>query len=434
MVKSILSAVAAAALICSYTSAAGTPDDADSAQTLLRKSTRNLEENAEVDPLAVCEQMMKAQGMEHELQNVLQGNSNGNRSLANTGTITLNAGGGMTISGYHKLTTDIEVPEELGLPGSTGSAAITLLDGAVLDCDGHSITGGGSMTRTDGIKVMGDGAQIHNCAVAAFKNGIFGENGGGTLEMNDVAAVDNEETGIYLVGWDNIELDKIVTNENGGGALHIESNIAGTIQVNDIEARFNGQGEDVAAIRVLPNSRRISIEKARFVGGGQAAVGIYISGVSGGTVEMKDISVTDTLEIGIFVDGGNTVLEDVISDWNIGDGLVYSGESLSLKGENSFSNNGDGDGHGLIIKGATTATTVSVDAKAKVAVNNNDGVGIRVENAVGFTLEKKASLEACDNDVYDWDTAESTSTFDGKKYHCDADKINGDGPECKSCE
>ena len=54
MVKSILSTVAAAALICSYSSAAGTPDDADSAQTLLRKSTRNLEENAEVDPLTVC--------------------------------------------------------------------------------------------------------------------------------------------------------------------------------------------------------------------------------------------------------------------------------------------------------------------------------------------------------------------------------------------
>ncbi|KAK1749297.1 heme-dependent peroxidase [Skeletonema marinoi] len=95
MVKSIITTVAAAALICAYTSsAASTPDDADGAQTLLRKSTRNLEETAEViaanpDPLTVYEQMMSTQGMERDLQNVRRGNK-GPRPTAAGGTNTNN--------------------------------------------------------------------------------------------------------------------------------------------------------------------------------------------------------------------------------------------------------------------------------------------------------------------------------------------------------
>ena len=78
MVKSIVATVTAAALVCSCTLASGTPD-AEGAQTLLRKSTRNLEETTEAiaanpDPLTVYEQMMNAQGTERDLQNVRRGN------------------------------------------------------------------------------------------------------------------------------------------------------------------------------------------------------------------------------------------------------------------------------------------------------------------------------------------------------------------------
>mmetsp|Transcript_21343 Transcript_21343/g.34930 ORF Transcript_21343/g.34930 Transcript_21343/m.34930 type:complete len:556 (-) Transcript_21343:55-1722(-) len=89
MLKSIISTVAAAALICSFTSAAGPLDDADGAQTLLRKSTRNLETAEDIaanpDPLTVYEQMMKAQGTDRDLQ-VRRGNKGPRPTADSTNT------------------------------------------------------------------------------------------------------------------------------------------------------------------------------------------------------------------------------------------------------------------------------------------------------------------------------------------------------------
>jgi hypothetical protein len=64
-------------------------------------------------------------------------------SDVNPGTITLNPLGGMIISGSVKLTADIKVEGQLTLNPNPpfNAAGITLLSGAVLDCNGHSITG-----------------------------------------------------------------------------------------------------------------------------------------------------------------------------------------------------------------------------------------------------------------------------------------------------
>ena len=74
---------------------------------------------------------------------------------------------------------------------------------------------------------------------------------------------------------------------------------------------------------------------------------------------------------------------------------------------------------------------MSVDAKAKVAANNNVvGIRVGIDNAV-FKL-KKGTLEACNNDVYDWNAVQGT-TITGKNYICNAGKISGVGPICKPC-
>ncbi len=89
MVKSsFITIVASAALICTCTAAAGTPDDADEVQTLLRKSTLPNEVIAagDPDPLTVYEQMMNAQGMERDLQNLRRGNKGPRPTSGGTNT------------------------------------------------------------------------------------------------------------------------------------------------------------------------------------------------------------------------------------------------------------------------------------------------------------------------------------------------------------
>lgn len=100
-----------------------------------------------------------------------------------------------------------------------------------------------------------------------------------------------------------------------------------------------------------------------------------------------------------------------------------------MEGKNSFSNNASA---GLKIGASAAAATVSVDASAEVAVNNNGEVGILVEATdVSFELNRKRSrLEACYNNVNDWDTTGS-ATFAGSRYICD--NISGDGPNCRPC-
>jgi len=88
MVKSsFITVVASVALICTYTSAAGTPEDADEVHTLLRKSAAG-----DRDPLTVYEQMMSAQKMDRDLQNLRQGHK-GPRPTSSSGANTNNNSG-----------------------------------------------------------------------------------------------------------------------------------------------------------------------------------------------------------------------------------------------------------------------------------------------------------------------------------------------------
>ena len=290
----------------------------------------------------------------------------------NPGTIILNADGGMTISGYVKLSTNIEVPGEL-----PSLVAITLADGAVLDCDNHSIIGG-DFSSTNGIKVEvegGDGTQIKNCDVTGFQ---FGAQVSGSFSIEKSSFRSNNSYGIFAFNLDSprgvvLKMKEVTVEDNGSDGIYLDNL------------------EDVKLDNVVTN--------------GNKDFGILVSR------------------------GGEVILEDITAEQNGVDGVQYTGNRLTLKGKNSLSNNGE---DGLNIKGVS-GTTVSVDAKAKVAVNNNGKVGIRVETDADFVLAKKASLEACYNGDDDWD-AEGGTTFTGKKYICDDINSNGDGPDCKPCK
>jgi hypothetical protein len=351
----------------------------------------------------------------------------------NPGTITLNAGGGMIISGSVKLTADIEVEGQL-----PSGAAITLLPGAVLDCNGHSITG--DLTGENAgifVKGVGTKVKITNCPavtkleVGAYlegegqdvvienssfdHNNFYGINAlntkaGGRLVMNDVSASNTKSgSGMILGSWDTMKLNKIVAHGNteAGAAL---------------------KGQDV------------TIENSSFDHNG-GDYGIFGSGFDengGGSLVVKDVSASNT-KYGsgmVFVDWDTVILNKVVATENGVQGVyayfnsISSSRTLILKGKNSFDNN---DGYGLFIAGDTSSSraTVLVDGKVTANANGNDvGTGIFAKDA-DFEI-KKGSVEACGNSNGLNDIGSQTSTFLGKKYICDLTS-GTEVPVCKPC-
>jgi hypothetical protein len=294
----------------------------------------------------------------------------------NPGTITLEGGGGMIISGSVKLPADVKVIGDVD--------GITLVDGAVLDCNQHSITGD-ETGENIGIYVKGVGAKVKitNCPAVTklnygallegdgqdvvienssfdynIVNGILMGNtkAGGRLVMNDVSASNTKAgRGMELNSWDTIELNKIVANGNNGNG-----------------ATFKGQD--------------VTIENSSFD---------HNSGVYGIKIN-----------------------------------LISSSRTLVLKGKNSFDNN---VGYGLYIAGQSSSSRATVLVDGKVTANDNvirniGGTGIFARYA-DFEI-KKGSVEACGNRITD--ITSNSATFSGKKYICDDTKGTG-VPVCKPC-
>ena len=356
----------------------------------------------------------------------------------NPATITLEEGGGMIISGSVKLPADVEV--------KGGLVGITLVDGAVLDCNQHSITGDVT-SESAGIKVEGDGAKVKitNCpsvtklGIGAFLegegqdvvienssfdhntvHGIYSENtgaGGGesSLVLNDVSASNNGieyrpnyGTGMELGFWDTIKLNKIVANGNKEHGVSFE-------------------GQDV------------TIKNSSF--DGNSLFGINANGRNGeGSLEVKDVSASNNGSIdyaggaGIVVDDWDTViLNKVVATENaeydngeVGVGVNFTGRgTLILKGKNSIDNNQE---YGLVIFGESSSSRATVLVDGKLTTNDNlYGSGILAQNTY-FEI-KKGSVEACGNNVQFTDIWSFGGTaFLGKKYIC------GTGaPVCKPC-
>jgi hypothetical protein len=406
-----------------------------------------------------------------------------------------------------KLTADIKVKGELlpvNPPFVTAGAGITLLSGAVLDCNGHSITGD-PVDGNIGIYVEeGDGAKIMNCHVKKFggsgvyldrakdvtiEHSSFNDNGGdgihgenssnnpdnlvGTFEMNDVIASNNGGLGMRIEGWGTaIRLNKIVANENGYEALLMRNRMSilalNNIQVKDITALNNYQQGDTwnnpsGGTITAVNAKMISIEKATVVGGsglGKNGISVFPS-YPLTSVELRDITVEDTDESGIYAyidqsingntetsmrnvrvinsggrgiyiegygygtDALTTTLEDVIIEQSSSHGLEYGvvGE-LVLKGENHFDEN---EGVGLLLFPGDATASVS---DGKVTANGNQAGGISAKNVL-FEVEKRGSVVACGNNIFDVDTLYDSSTFTGRNYICD--EVLGDSPICKPC-
>ena len=210
MVKSIFSAVAAAALICSYTSAAGTPDDADGAQTLLRirKSTRNLEDTTKVIAASRT--------------------GKGPDSLCPTAYCGMTIPTGETF----KLEQDLVCTEDTA-GKSDDSVAITVEEGATLNCGGKSVVQlndqvgkaveqGWELAWGGTGVLLKSGAKVENCKVSGWRYGLLiappDVDGGYVKEIK----IDNCEATLNKVG---LFSDSKLYSDSDNSADHIDFSV-----------------------------------------------------------------------------------------------------------------------------------------------------------------------------------------------------------------
>ena len=94
----------------------------------------------------------------------------------------------------------------------------TLINGAILDCDGHSITGGGSVFDGTGVTVDGSsGSVVRNCVITNFENGIEVINNSNDVVIRNVHVHSNKKYGIQVDSSERIIVRKsVITNNNLG--------------------------------------------------------------------------------------------------------------------------------------------------------------------------------------------------------------------------
>ena len=94
----------------------------------------------------------------------------------------------------------------------------TLMNGAILDCDGHTITGGGSVFDGTGVTVDGSsGSVVRNCVITNFENGIQVINNSNDVVIRNVHVHSNKKYGIQVDSSERIIVRKsVITNNNLG--------------------------------------------------------------------------------------------------------------------------------------------------------------------------------------------------------------------------
>ena len=250
-----------------------------------------------------------------------------------------------------------------------GGAAITLKDGAVLDCDGHTIQGGGEdeTFNVTGVLLMGD-AQVVNCEIAEFN------------------------IGIHVVGDANFVRDATIYGNVGGG-IKVESDGCNAISNTDAPSN-NGPGFDISGTGIVLLSDVSSIgnfNSDEFVEG----LRIDTSGVT----STARRHLLDKLEID--PDASLTVvLDDATFSWNAGNGITTSGDSkldLHLFGEIALIGN-IGEGMELF---ATELSMTNLHEQTVISRNILNGINLAANAEVLFGEYSETSI--CNHDGTDQD-------------------------------
>lgn len=282
-------------------------------------------------------------------------------------------------------------------------AAITLKDGAVLDCDGHTIHGGGDDEpfNVTGVQLMGD-AKIVNCEIAEFHIGIHIENDA------------NMVSGATVYG-----------NVNGG--IKVENDGCNTIEETDTVSN-NGPGIDASGTGILLLSDVYSISNF----GVQTAT---LGKVPGLRIETKDATSTirrhllDKLEINPSA-SLTVIVDDATFSWNDGNGVATSGDGkldLHLFGEIAVIGN-SGDGMTL---SATDGSMTTFHEQNVISRNFNAGINLAADSKVLFGEYSQTSI--CDQDVDDIDGEGSFKLeYDGVVLCSTSNATNVDGFSCDS--
>ena len=255
-----------------------------------------------------------------------------------------------------------------------GGAAITLKDGAVLDCNGHTLRGDGDVgTGHVGIVLMGD-ATVVGCEVTDFNTGISVQGDGNTVI--DSTIYGNREGGIEVANSGcNAIRDTDTTSNDGAG---IVASGTGILLLSDISSigNFGGSGIEIdssGSISTTSSNRRHLLHE------------LVLDPAASLTVVIDDATVSFNEGSGIFTRGDEKL-------------------DLHLFGEIAIVGNVD-DG---ITLATTDMSMATVHEKTTISRNGIHGINLSTGGSVVFGEYTETSV--CDH-TYESDAVETMALW-----------------------
>ena len=262
---------------------------------------------------------------------------------------------------FEGLDVDITLQSDLDCTGQLqkGQAAITLKDGAVLDCNGHTLRGDGKVgTGHVGIVLMGD-AKVVGCEVTDFNSGIRVVGEGNTVL--DSFLYGNREGGISVEsrGCNDIR-DTDTTSNDGPG---IAASGTGILLLSDVSSvgNFGGSGIEITssgAASTTSRNRRHLLQE--FVLDPDASLTVIVDDATVSFNEGSGIYSTGDEKLDLHLYGNVAIIG------NVDDGMTLSATDMStttIHEKTTISRNGihgiDLSARGSVVFGEFTKTSVS---------------------------------------------------------------------------
>lgn len=277
---------------------------------------------------------------------------------------------------------------------TTNQAAITLKDGAILDCNGHTLRGDGEVgTGHVGIVLMGD-ATVVGCEVTDFNTGIsmkgvgntvldstiYGNREGGITvassgcnAIRDTDTTSNDGAGIVASGTGILLLSDITSIGNFGGS-GIEVDSSGSISTTSRNRRHLLHElvlDPAASLTVVIDDATISFNEGSGISttgdekldlhlfGEIAIVGNVDDGMTLATTDMSMATVHEKTAIsrngihGINIGAGGSVIFGEYTETSVCD-HTYESDAVDLFGDGSFELEDDG----IVVCSTSNATNI----------------------------------------------------------------------------